>query len=110
MSRNINAFQGIGTFFSPNRVIFGCGAVSRVGEAARLLGGRALIITSPVINRLGLISGVRQSLLSTGIGVDVYEIDDGEPTTRMIDSCAAHVRQKGYDLLTTRKRSVQQNL
>jgi alcohol dehydrogenase len=100
MKSGFNPFSSAGNFFSPTRIVFGCGSASEAGAAAKSLGGREiLIITSPVITQLGLVQGIQRSLLSEKMKVDVYDREDREPTVQMIDECAGYVRHKGFDLL-----------
>jgi len=63
--RKFRFFDAIWNFFSPNRVMFGPGAASQTGAIVRMLGGeKVLIITSPVISKIGLVKGVEESLRS----------------------------------------------
>jgi alcohol dehydrogenase len=89
-----------GNFFSPSRVIIGPDAALQIGEAARNLGAtEVLIISNGLIEGLGALAGLQKSLMSCGLGVSVYRADDKEPTDEMVRKCAAHVDDRGYDLL-----------
>lgn len=60
--------------FQPHgRVIFGAGAVSRLGEAARPLGTRALLVTDPGLNHVG--HPQRASAVLSEAGLEVFTFD-----------------------------------
>jgi alcohol dehydrogenase class IV len=100
MEENSDSFDAIWNFFSPNRVMFGPGAASQTGAIVRMLGGETvLIITSPVISKMGLVKGVEESLRSEKIRTEIYDREDREPTVRMIEDCGAYVCRKRFDLL-----------
>jgi len=73
----------------PTRIIFGAGCVSQVGDEAKTLGiKRILIVTDPGVERAGLIAGVRSALEKSAIAVQVYTGVDGNPTEANIEGGA----------------------
>lgn len=97
---NVISLNQVDSFFSPNRIMFGRGAASETGAIARGLGGtKVLLITSPVIRKLGLVDGIQKTLVLEKMEPEIYDRDDREPTVAMIEDCAAYVREKGFDLL-----------
>ncbi len=86
--------------FSPEKIIFGVGASKGVGSEARALGAKkALIVTDPRIVKAGLAEGIRQSLMSEKIHVDVFDRVEPEPAARIVDQCAQIVRDEGDDII-----------
>src|SRR2546428_3837722 len=82
------------------RVVFGRGCVARVGELARELGiRRVLLVTDPGIVTAGHSTRVEHSLQAAGLGVVTYNRVSENPTTRDVDQCAAVAREAGIDLL-----------
>ena len=52
---------------APNRIIFGCGAIDKVGEEAANLGqGKALLIGDPVLENLGVMNNIKAHLKTAG--------------------------------------------
>jgi alcohol dehydrogenase class IV len=83
-------------FRGPSRVWHGDGAASRIGECTADLGivpGTALVVTDPVVDRLGLASGVVEGLSAAGFGIERFGDIPGEPTTEVADAAAAAARR-----------------
>jgi len=73
----------------PTRIVFGPGVSSQVGEEAKALGiKRILIVTDAGVERAGLAGGVRVSLEKAGIAVQMYTGVDGNPTEENIEGGA----------------------
>ncbi|HND55147.1 MAG TPA: iron-containing alcohol dehydrogenase [Pirellulaceae bacterium] len=65
-------------FHTAGQLTFGRGAVREVGRLAVRRGlRRVLIVTDPLLVRVGILEQVRQPLLDAGVAVDVF--DGGEP-------------------------------
>jgi alcohol dehydrogenase class IV len=65
-------------FYSPSRLLFGCGSIREAGPAVRRLRvSRVLVITDPVLVKAGLVDRVRQPLLDAGLTLHIF--DGGEP-------------------------------
>ncbi len=81
------------------RLIFGAGSVERVGELARELGGRSvLIVTDAGIVTAGHAQRVEHSLQAAGLGVVIYDRVRENPTTKDVESCVSVAKQAGIDL------------
>lgn len=86
-------------FFSPVRIIFRRGALDGIGEMARSLGGRALLITgSAWAKRSGLADRITNLLNGAGVEAAVFSVD-GEPSVPVVDEAAAVARQRGAELV-----------
>ena len=78
----------IGFDFQPRtRVIFGPGAIERLGQIARTLGTNALLVTDPGIVIAGHVERARRSLDAAGVNVTIFEEVKENPTTREVDQC-----------------------
>ena len=87
--------------FDPRtRVVFGSGAVMRLGELAKELGGsRVLFVTDPGIERAGHAAKGILSLRESGLDVSVFHDVQPNPTTDDIDHGLAIAREKNIDLI-----------
>jgi alcohol dehydrogenase len=82
------------------RLIFGLGSVSRVGELARELGGRKiLLVTDPGIVAAGHAGLVATSLEAAGLPVVVFDRARENPTTSCVEDCSAFAKQAGINLI-----------
>jgi alcohol dehydrogenase len=82
------------------RVVFGAGAMSRLGELARDLGGtRVLLVTDPGLEHAGHPHRAVESLHAAGMAVAVFDEVQENPTGRHVEAAAAVARQHGADLL-----------
>jgi alcohol dehydrogenase len=83
----------IGFDFQPRtRVIFGSGAVDRIGEVASSLGRNALLVTDHGIVAAGHLDRACSALNAAGVSVTIFDAVKENPTTREVDQCleAAH--------------------
>jgi alcohol dehydrogenase class IV len=72
-------FRTVGMQY-PNRIIFGCGAIDKIGEEAAQLGkGRALIISDEILEMIGTVSQVKDRLESAGFEVAIFAGVEPEP-------------------------------
>jgi alcohol dehydrogenase len=87
--------------FQPlGRVVFGAGALSRLGELARDLGGkRALLVTDPGLEHAGHPQRAETSLRAAGLAVVVFDGVEENPTSRHVDAAVAVARAHRADLL-----------
>src|SRR5437867_595415 len=82
------------------RLVFGLNSVERVGELARGLGAKVvLVVTDPGIVTAGHAHRVEHVLQSCGLGVVVFDQARENPTTRCVDNCLAVARSAGIDTI-----------
>jgi alcohol dehydrogenase len=82
------------------RVVFGAGALSRLGELARDLGGhRVLLVTDPGLEHAGHPQRAEDSLRAAGLVVAVFDGVEENPTGRHVNSAAEVAREHRADLL-----------
>ena len=81
------------------RLVLGANSVERIGELARELGGRSvLVVTDPGIVKAGHAQRVEHSLQAAGVGVVIYDRVRENPTTKDVAQCVAVAKQAGIDM------------
>ena len=73
-------------FIMPKQIFYGQGALEQAAPAIAGCGGKALIVTDPVMVKLGNVEIVTKMLEQTGVGYAVYEGVTGEPTDKMVEA------------------------
>jgi alcohol dehydrogenase len=87
-------------YHSPTRVVYGVGALNRLGELARELGGtRVLLVTDPGLERAGHPQRAEASLGEAGLEVFAFDQVEENPTSRHVEAAAAFARPLGVDLI-----------
>lgn len=82
------------------RIVFGLDCVDRVGELARELGAKiVLVVTDPGIVTAGHADRVEHVLQASGLGVVVFADVRENPTTRDVDKCLKAAKSAGIDLI-----------
>ncbi len=85
---------------SRTRIVFGVDSVERLGELARGLGAKVvLVVTDPGIVTAGHADRVEHILQSCGLGVVVFNEVRENPTTRDVDKCLAVAQSAGIDTI-----------
>jgi alcohol dehydrogenase len=87
--------------FSPlNRVVFGPGSLARLGELARELGGkRVLLVTDPGLEEAGHPQRAAGYLREAGLEVSVFDEVRENPTSVQVEVGAAYARERAIDLI-----------
>lgn len=81
------------------RLVFGANTVERVGEIARDLGGRTvLVVTDRGIVTAGHAQRVEHLLQAAGLGVVIYDRVHENPSTKDVDQCVAVAKEAGVNL------------
>ena len=82
------------------KVVFGVGTLDSIGNEARNLGAkRVLIVSDPGIVKTGAVDRARKSLEDEGISVTVFDETRENPTTRDVDRCVRVAREVDIDLI-----------
>lgn len=87
------------SFLMPERVYTGEGALEAAGAELSALGKKALLVTDPVMVKLGAAERVRRIIVSGGAGCDIFSGVTGEPTDLMVEAGLAAYRGGGCDFL-----------
>jgi alcohol dehydrogenase class IV len=88
------------TFHTAGQFLFGRGATGELGEVARRLGAkRVLVVTDPVLLRAGLIDEVHAPLSEEGVVVEIFSEGEPEPSLDAAERCVAAARQAKPDAL-----------
>ncbi len=104
-SANTNLTAGIPLlpgfdFQSLTRVVFGAGALERLGELTRDLGGsKVLLVTDPGLEAAGHPQRAVAALEAAGLGVVVFDGVEENPTTKHVEAGLAVAKQHGIDFL-----------
>lgn len=87
-------------FRVPPTIHFGENASAEAGlEAKRLGAGKALLMTDKVLMSAGVIQPVIDALSKAGVGVEVFDGVDAEPTLSHVQQGLDLLRKKGCDIL-----------
>ena len=87
-------------FRPQTHVVFGAGTLERVGELARELGGRrVLIVSDPDIDAVGYPARAAVSLEAAGLTSNVFTAVDQNPTTEHVDACLEFAKENDVDLI-----------
>ena len=85
---------------SRTRLVFGPGALGRLGALARELGfARTLVVSDPGVVAAGYAARACRALESAGIAVSTFSAFDHDPTSAMADAGASVARAQGVDSL-----------
>src|ERR1039458_9481254 len=80
------------------RVVFGVNSIERVGELAKSLGARrVLLVTDRGIVAAGHAGRVRALLVAAGLHVTCFEQVQENPSTRCVDRCVEVARDATID-------------
>lgn len=87
-------------YYEPVNVVFGAGRLCEIGELAKSIGCKALIVTTgPLFIETGLVGRIQAFLQKSGIESDVYIDVDPNPLSTQIDKGADFGREKECDFL-----------
>lgn len=82
------------------RVVFGAGRASEAGQIARELNGTAaLVMTDPVLHRLGMTETIETSLKGAGVRGEVFNGVATEPTLASVEAAVEMFRERSCDLI-----------
>src|SRR6266478_3482566 len=82
------------------RLVFGVGSVDQVGELARELGARKiLLVTDAGIVAAGPVEHVRRNLEQAGLQLTLFDQALENPTTKCVDNCLAVAKKAHPDTI-----------
>jgi alcohol dehydrogenase len=87
--------------FQPRtRIVFGPGVIEKLGELVREYGGtRVLLVTDPGIVAAGHVDHAEKSLAAANVPFARFNGVTENPTTDVVEACAAFARRERVDLL-----------
>jgi len=84
----------------PSPIIFGCGAISVLGEKIKEKGcKKALLICEKAIEDVGIVAKAIKSLEAAGVGYAVYNGVIPDPTDSVVDAAGEAAKAAGADCL-----------
>lgn len=86
-------------FYMPLKVIIGEGSVDRLGDEAKAIGKKALIVTYPDIRKVGVLDRILAQLNKVGVMTLVFEEVEPNPRSTTIDKGADIARKEKVDLI-----------
>ena len=93
MMPNVNRFR------FPQELITGFGSLQYVGEKAKALGNKALIVTSEPLTELGMVDTLLKSLKESKVEAVVYDKINTEPYLYHISEGASLYRENNCDII-----------
>lgn len=88
------------TFHSAGRIVFGPGAIDKLGEIAVGLGlKRVLVITDPILVQQGLWERTRLPLAAAGVELELFDAGEPEPRLEVAEAAIAAGRAFGPDCI-----------
>ena len=86
------------TFNTAARVVFGEGAIGRIGEiAAAQLGRKVALVTDPGLVKAGLIAPALDSLAAAGVEAVLFSEVEADPPEAVVEAAAAQARDFGAE-------------
>lgn len=87
-------------FYSPTRIIFGEGALKRVGEEARKFGNRALVVTGRSSSKKsGSLDGVIDSLTSHNLQAEIFNRVESDPSIETVEEGTKFAKKYKVDVI-----------
>ena len=87
-------------FRTTKRIVFGVGAVEKIGTEVQLLKGKkVLVVTDPGIIRAGLLEPLTNSIQAAGIPFALFDQVEPDPRIEVVELCAEKARAEGSDCL-----------
>ena len=86
-------------FYLPIKVFFGPGSINQLGQEARALGSKAMIVTYPDIRKLGFLDILLKDLKIQGLETEVFEELGPNPRSSTVDKAAWIARKRKIDLV-----------
>jgi len=88
------------TFSIPQNVVFGSGSLSKLPEVAVKLGkSKALIISGPHLEKIGLVAKCSDAMKTSGIESVSFCRTEGNPSVETVNAAAALYKESGADFI-----------
>jgi alcohol dehydrogenase len=86
-------------FLLPTRIEFGPGVADRVADEAMVFGTRALVVSDPGVERVGLVAAVSERLDLAGLDVQTFTGIEANPRVATVDDVGRVARDHGADVI-----------
>ncbi len=86
-------------FHMPTKIVFGVDAIKEIGKEAKLLGGKAIVVTYPDIRKIGLLDKVIANLEDSGVDTVVFDKVEPNPRSSTCDEGVKLARNEKIDLV-----------
>jgi alcohol dehydrogenase class IV len=86
-------------YSNPIKLLFGPGQLAQVGEAAKLYGRKALIVTSGSSGRTGLLDRVISFVTSAGMDYAIYDKVLANPLLSMVEEAVVMLKAEHCDVI-----------
>jgi alcohol dehydrogenase len=87
-------------FRTTKRIVFGVGAVEKIGSELQLLKGKkVLVVTDPGIIQAGLLEPLTDSIKAAGLPFALFDGVEPDPRIEVVELCAEKARAEGVDCL-----------
>jgi len=92
--------EKLSLFRTTRRILFGLGAVEKVGPEAQLLKAKkVLIITDPGIIQSGLLENIEKSLQSVGLPFVIFDGVEPDPRIEVVEKSVEKAKKEGINLI-----------
>ncbi|AVX31971.1 alcohol dehydrogenase [Carboxydocella thermautotrophica] len=89
-------------YFMPTVNLMGAGAAQKVGEQAKLLGGKkVLLVTDAYLNQIGMAKEISDIIEKEGIKVVIYPGAEPNPTDKNVHDGVDLFKKEGCDLIVS---------
>src|SRR4030065_1399361 len=87
-------------FRTTRRILFGLGAVEKIGPEAQLLKEKkVLIVTDQGIIQSGLLDNIEKSLQSVGLPFVIFDGVEPDPIIQVVEKSVEKAKKEGIDLI-----------
>lgn len=84
----------------PKQILFGEGTVKEVPQLAKEFDAKSgLLITDPILSKIGLTKQVLEPLKETGMKIDLFDQVEPEPTLKSAEQVVQFARKSVYDIV-----------
>jgi alcohol dehydrogenase class IV len=92
--------EKLSLFRTTRRILFGLGAVEKIGTEAQLLKvKKVLIITDPGVIQAGLLENIENSLQSVGLPFVIFDGVEPDPRIEVVEKSVEKAKKEGIDLI-----------
>ena len=86
-------------FYSPQKILFGLGAIQELPEECKRLGNKALIVTDSFMAKTEIITNIMTLMKNAGIETELYEGVIPEPPIESIENGVKIAKEGGYRII-----------